>query len=160
MSYLLDTCVISELVSARPAPVVLEWMNSVEATRLFLSVLTIGEIKRGIVRLPAFKRRSALGSWLEQDLSLRFHGRILSLDGSVMLTWGQLGYHTRPCVFLNISGYYDSLFTFRDHCVESRFVTHVHRKMIITETDPAALLDSMQTFAAPDQAKWLDRFDL
>ncbi len=90
MSYLLDTCVISELVSARPAPVVLEWMNSVEATRLFLSVLTIGEIKRGIVRLPASKRRSALESWLEQDLSLRFHGRILSLDVSVMLTWGQL----------------------------------------------------------------------
>ena len=78
MSYLLDTCVISELVSARPAPVVLEWMNSVETTRLFLSVLTIGEIKRGIVRLPASKRRSALESWLEQDLSLRFHGRILS----------------------------------------------------------------------------------
>lgn len=90
MSYLLDTCVISELVSARPAPVVLEWMNSVETTRLFLSVLTIGEIKRGIVRLPASKRRSALESWLEQDLSLRFHGRILSLDVSVMLTWGQL----------------------------------------------------------------------
>ena len=90
MSYLLDTCVISELVSACPAPVVLEWMNSVEATRLFLSVLTIGEIKRGIVRLPASKRRSALESWLEQDLSLRFHGRILSLDVSVMLTWGQL----------------------------------------------------------------------
>lgn len=90
MSYLLDTCVISELVSARPASAVLEWMANVETTRLFLSVLTIGEIKRGIVRLPASKRRSTLESWLEQDLSLRFHGRILPLDMAVMLTWGQL----------------------------------------------------------------------
>ncbi len=90
MSYLLDTCVISELVSVRPSPDVLEWMANVETTRLFLSALTIGEIKRGIVRLPASKRRSTLESWLEQDLSLRFHGRILPLDMPVMLTWGQL----------------------------------------------------------------------
>jgi tRNA(fMet)-specific endonuclease VapC len=65
-------------------------MANVETTRLFLSALTIGEIKRGIVRLPASKRRSTLESWLEQDLSLRFHGRILPLDMPVMLTWGQL----------------------------------------------------------------------
>lgn len=90
MSYLLDTCVISELVSARPSPAILEWMANVETTRLFLSVLTIGEIKRGIVRLPTSKRRSTPESWLEQDLSLRFHGRILPLDMPVMLTWGQL----------------------------------------------------------------------
>ena len=90
MSYLLDTCVISELVSVRPSPDVLEWMANVETTRLFLSALTIGEIKRGIVRLPASRRRSTLESWLEQDLSLRFHGRILPLDMAVMLTWGQL----------------------------------------------------------------------
>ena len=90
MSYLLDTCVISEHVSVRPSPEVLEWMANVETTRLFLSALTIGEIKRGIVRLPASKRRSTLESWLEQDLSLRFHGRILPLDMPVMLTWGQL----------------------------------------------------------------------
>lgn len=90
MSYLLDTCVISELVSARPAPAVLEWMDSVETMRLFLSVLTIGEIKRGIVRLPESKRRSVLENWLEQDLLLRFHGRILLLDVPIIVTWGQL----------------------------------------------------------------------
>jgi len=77
-----------------------------------------------------------------------------------MLTWGQLGYHTRPCGFLNVAGYYDALFAFLDSCVEARFVTRVHREMIITATDPAELLDGMAAFEPPDQAKWLDRFDL
>lgn len=77
-----------------------------------------------------------------------------------MLTWGQLGYHTRPCGFLNVAGYYDALFAFLDRCVEARFVTRVHREMIITASDPAELLDLMAEFEAPDQAKWLDRFDL
>lgn len=77
-----------------------------------------------------------------------------------MLTWGQLGYHTRPCGFLNVAGYYDALFAFLDSCVEARFVTRVHREMIIASTDPAELLDRMAEFEPPDQAKWLDRFDL
>ena len=77
-----------------------------------------------------------------------------------MLTWGQLGYHTRPCGFLNVAGYYDALFACLDSCVEARFVTRVHREMIIAATDPAELLDRMAAFQPPDQAKWLDRFDL
>jgi uncharacterized protein (TIGR00730 family) len=77
-----------------------------------------------------------------------------------MLTWGQLGYHTRPCGFLNVAGYYDALFAFLDTCVEARFVTRIHREMIIAATDPAELLDRMAEFEPPDQAKWLDRFDL
>jgi uncharacterized protein (TIGR00730 family) len=77
-----------------------------------------------------------------------------------MLTWGQLGYHTRPCGFLNVAGYYDALFAFLDICVEARFVTRVHREMIITATEPGELLDGMAAFEPPDQAKWLDRFDL
>lgn len=77
-----------------------------------------------------------------------------------MLTWGQLGYHTRPCGFLNVAGYYDALFAFLDSCVEARFVTRVHCEMIIAATDPAELLDRMAAFQPPDQAKWLDRFDL
>lgn len=77
-----------------------------------------------------------------------------------MLTWGQLGYHTRPCGFLNVSNFYDNLFMFLDHCVTARFVTHVHRDMVIADTEPGRLLDTMQAFEPPDQAKWLDRFDL
>lgn len=77
-----------------------------------------------------------------------------------MLTWGQLGYHAKPCGFLNVAGYYDALFTFLDHCVDARFVTRVHRDMIIAAEDPGALLGGMAAFQPPDQAKWLDRFDL
>ena len=77
-----------------------------------------------------------------------------------MLTWGQLGYHAKPCGFLNVAGYYDALFTFLDACVDARFVTRVHRDMIIAAEDPDALLDGMAAFQPPDQAKWLDRFDL
>lgn len=77
-----------------------------------------------------------------------------------MLTWGQLGYHTRPCGFLNVAGYYDALFAFLDSCVEAKFVTRAHREMIITATGPGELLDGMAAFQPPDQAKWLDRFDL
>lgn len=77
-----------------------------------------------------------------------------------MLTWAQLGYHAKPCGFLNVAGYYDALFAFLDSCVDARFVTAVHREMIIEDSDPAALLDGIETFEAPDQAKWLDRFDL
>ena len=77
-----------------------------------------------------------------------------------MLTWSQLGYHPKPCCFLNVIGYYDALFSFLDSCVEARFVTQVHREMIITASEPGALLDEIASFHAPDQAKWLDRFDL
>jgi uncharacterized protein (TIGR00730 family) len=77
-----------------------------------------------------------------------------------MLTWGQLGYHAKPCGFLNIAGYYSGLLDFLDHTVQERFVTTAHRDMILATHDPAALLDSMASFIPPDQAKWLDRFDL
>ena len=77
-----------------------------------------------------------------------------------MLTWGQLGYHPKPCGFLNVADYYGALFAFLDNCVEARFVTRVHRDMIITATEPDALLDEFASFRPPDQAKWLDRFDL
>jgi uncharacterized protein (TIGR00730 family) len=77
-----------------------------------------------------------------------------------MLTWGQLGYHAKPCGFLNVKGYYDSLFAFLDDCVDARFVTRVHREMIIADDSPVILLEALLSFEAPDQTKWLDRFDL
>jgi len=90
MSFLLDTCVISELVAKQPNPAVLQWVDSVDENMLFLSVITIGEIKRGIEKLPDSKRKSVLQDWLEDDLLIRFRDRILSIDTAVMLTWGQL----------------------------------------------------------------------
>ena len=90
MRYLLDTCVISELVARQPNPRVVAWVDAVEESRLYLSVVTIGEIRRGIAKLPDSPRKERLNRWLEEDLLLRFSGRIVPIDVGVMLTWGEL----------------------------------------------------------------------
>jgi tRNA(fMet)-specific endonuclease VapC len=90
MNYLLDTCVISEFTSTQPEPKVIEWMDAVNDETLFLSAITIGEIQRGIAKLPDSPRREELEKWLHEDLFLRFSGRILPLTAQVMLTWGKL----------------------------------------------------------------------
>ena len=90
MNYLLDTCVISEFTSKQPEPQVIEWMDAVNDETLFLSAITIGEIQRGIAKLPDSPRREKLEKWLHEDLFLRFNGRILPLTAQVMLTWGKL----------------------------------------------------------------------
>ena len=90
MTFLLDTCVISELVARQPDPAVVQWVDSVDEDKLFLSAITIGEIKRGIEKLANSTRKSALQEWLEDDLLVRFRDKILPVDTAVMLVWGQL----------------------------------------------------------------------
>ena len=90
MTFLLDTCVISELVAKQPNLHVVKWVDSMDEDKLFLSAVTIGEIKRGIEKLADSTRKSALAEWLEGDLLLRFTDRILPIDTPVMLVWGQL----------------------------------------------------------------------
>ena len=90
MTFPLDTCLISELVARRPNPAVVRWVDSVDEDRLFLSAITIGEIKRGIEKLADSTRKRALQEWLEDDLLIRFRERILPIDTAVMLVWGQL----------------------------------------------------------------------
>lgn len=90
MRYLLDTCVISELVSKRPHQAVIDWIDSIDDDYIYLSVITIGEIKKGIEKLPDSARKEQLAEWLEEDLLSRFQGRILGVDDLVMLTWGTL----------------------------------------------------------------------
>jgi tRNA(fMet)-specific endonuclease VapC len=90
MRYLLDTCVISELVSPKPDPKVIQWIDSVDEDRLFLSVITIGEIKKGVEKFPNSERKRALREWLEDELLVRFSGRLLPIDTKVVLVWGEL----------------------------------------------------------------------
>lgn len=90
MKYLLDTCVISELVSRQPNPGVVQWVDSMIEENLFLSAITIGEIKKGIEKLEATNRRRALSEWLEEELLVRFKDRILPIDTTVVLVWGNL----------------------------------------------------------------------
>jgi predicted nucleic acid-binding protein len=89
MSFLLDTNVISEWVNARPDARVVAWLSDVDEDRLFLSVITLAELRRGIERLAAGRRRRRLDEWLRDELSIRFEGRVLPVDGTVADAWGR-----------------------------------------------------------------------
>jgi predicted nucleic acid-binding protein len=88
--FLLDTNVISEAVRSQPDPKVLSWLDSLHEDLLFLSVLTLGEIRQGVAKLAPGKRRLRLERWLDVDLRTRFAGRIVSIDEDVAERWGDL----------------------------------------------------------------------
>lgn len=88
--FLLDTNVISELVKPRPEPKVCSWIEAVDESLLFLSVLTTGEIRKGITSVRDASRRMRLEAWLDRDLAIRFSGRILPIDQAVADRWGRL----------------------------------------------------------------------
>ena len=88
MKYLLDTCVISELAKAAPNRLVVQWLEGCDEEALFLSVLTIGEIQKGIAKLANGKRKDTIQRWLDRDLRDRFSERLLDIDEEVALTWG------------------------------------------------------------------------
>lgn len=86
--FLLDTNCISELVRPKPAPRVITWMEAADEALLYLSVLTVGEIRKGLAGLSQGKRRAHLESWLEVELRARFTGRILAVDAAIADRWG------------------------------------------------------------------------
>ena len=88
--FLLDTNVISELVRPRPEANVTAWIEGTDESLLYLSVLTLGEIRRGIAVLPQSQRRATLEAWLNKDLRARFENRILDIDQEVADRWGLL----------------------------------------------------------------------
>lgn len=90
MNYILDTNVISELVAAQPNPKVLQWIEEVDPDNIFLSVIAIGELKKGIEKLPESKRKELLNTWLHEDLLIRFQEHILPIDTETMLLWGTM----------------------------------------------------------------------
>ena len=89
MKVLLDTNVISEQTKPRPNPALINWIKSQPATEAFISVLTLGEIHRGLEKLPRGPRRANLEAWLE-DTIREFSGRLLVVDARVAETWGKL----------------------------------------------------------------------
>ena len=90
MSWLLDTCVVSELVRPRPKASVVSWVLERDEDELFLSVITIGELEKGIARLPDSPKRVALEQWVRRDLADRFRDRLLAVDSGVAARWGAL----------------------------------------------------------------------
>ena len=97
MSYLLDTNVLSELKRKNPNAGVVEWFTRRPASTLFLSVLTLGELRKGINKINDPIRSATLNDWLETDLPSFFTGRILTIDADVANIWGRLiANHARP----------------------------------------------------------------
>ncbi len=90
MSYLLDTNVVSEMVRARPSARVAAWVDAVPDVTLHLSVLSLGEIRKGVEALPNGARKEQLRLWLEQELSAWFEARLLPVDAGVADRWGRL----------------------------------------------------------------------
>ena len=88
MNYLLDICVLSEVTRRRPAELVVGWLEEQDESALYLSVVTIGEILKGIARLHAGPKKRRLQTWLEQDLAERFAGRVLEVDTETAARWG------------------------------------------------------------------------
>jgi uncharacterized protein (TIGR00730 family) len=74
-----------------------------------------------------------------------------------ILTWGQLGLHQKPCGLLNIRDYYRGLIDFLDHAVAERFITDVHRAMLLVEEEPERLLEHFERYQVPAVATWVDR---
>lgn len=90
MSYLLDTNVVSETIRRAPNKTALAWLEQLPAESLFVSVLTLGEIRKGIEALADKKRRKKLKLWLDHELPRWFEGRVLPVDLAVADRWGRL----------------------------------------------------------------------
>jgi toxin FitB len=88
--FLLDTNVVSDLVATAPAPQVLRWLAAQEPDRLFLSVITLGELTKEMARLDAGRRRERLARWLREDLPAQFAGRVLPFDRAAAVRWGEM----------------------------------------------------------------------
>ena len=90
MKYLVDTNVISELIAGQPSPKVVAWIDQLDPGTIYLSVITIGEIRKGIEKLRASKRKDTIKDWLDTDLLIRFQGRIVEISVETMLLWAVL----------------------------------------------------------------------
>lgn len=90
MKYLLDTCVISELIKKEKNNKVVKWIKKRKESSLFISVLTVGEIQKGISKLPDSHKKEYLKTWIDNDLKKRFAGRILEITEEIATTWGEI----------------------------------------------------------------------
>jgi predicted nucleic acid-binding protein len=88
MNFLLDTNAISEWVKPRPNPGLIGWMELADEDRIFISVISLAELRYGVERMAAGNRRHRLERWLEHELPLRFESRILVVNTDVAEAWG------------------------------------------------------------------------
>ena len=95
MSWLLDTCALSEYAKKNPAPKVIAWLDEQDEASLFISVISLGEIEKGILKLRRVdpRRGQKLTAWLDK-VEQRFAGRILPLDAAALHVWAQISAHS------------------------------------------------------------------
>ncbi|MGI8670743.1 MAG: type II toxin-antitoxin system VapC family toxin [Aridibacter sp.] len=125
MKYLLDTCVLAEFKKKQPEQKVLDWLNNQIEPTLFLSVITIGEIQKGISILPNSKRKTGLEKWLK-TLIYRYDRRIIALDIDEMKTWGELNGKLAKKGFV---------FPFLDSLIAATVLTHKMTLVTRNEAD-------------------------
>jgi len=90
MKYLLDTCTLSEFVKKAPNSYLISWLDDQDETHLYLSVITIGELYKGIHKLHDINKKKRLQSWIENSLLIRFADRILETDTDIVTIWGEI----------------------------------------------------------------------
>jgi predicted nucleic acid-binding protein len=90
MSYLLDTNVVSETIRCNPSKAVISWLDQIPAEAFFISVLTLGEIRKGIEALSDRKHRKKLRLWIDHELPRWFDERVVPVDLAVADRWGRL----------------------------------------------------------------------
>lgn len=96
MKYLLDTNIVSERIKIKPSQNLIKWLDSVPQESLYLSVISVGEIKKGIERLNLGNKRSKLELWVEQDVVKWFMGRVLDIDLEIMSQWAFITAEYKP----------------------------------------------------------------
>ena len=89
MKYLLDTCLLSELVKPAPAPTVLDWLQAQDETQLFMAAITLAELQRGVARLPVSRRRTELEVWLA-NVQQQFGDRVLAFTADTASYWAPM----------------------------------------------------------------------
>ena len=90
MKYLVDTNIVSELIKSDADERVLNYLEAIHSSVLFLSVVTIGEIEFGIEKVKNSKKKAGLRQWLYEELLISFQDRIIDIDSEVMIEWGKL----------------------------------------------------------------------
>lgn len=90
MSFLLDTCVVSEFIKPQPSDSLVQWLRSTDDLQMAISVITLGEIQAGISHLEDGKRKERFQEWLSDELIPRFDGRILPVQIEDAVKWGDL----------------------------------------------------------------------
>ncbi len=122
MTYLLDTCILADLISESPDPNLVAWLDTQPEEMIYISVVTLAELKQSIESIESNKARTRMNEWLMNDLLVRFANRISEITASATLKWGELSawVHSKGQTISPIDSLNLAIALFYNHT----FVTH------------------------------------